>query len=558
MHGLELFPRARSAGSLTADTEPSATMSERVAPGRKMKRSASKGGSASRIHAAPSTVEQIEVSESHRREKTKEFNATERSSAAAAATDASKLRRLLLSKMSRESDEAQVESSLQRSSSLTATSVGPGVSRRPSVQPRTEAENFDNSLPVYFEKTLKGSSHRRAAASCTGKLQQVEKDDDLPQDEVSRRLQNRKTPKSSSKVRRFKSSNALCIDTSDPALAEDASVGSCTPMSAIRLTPLPGLGLLEDFGELRRNPTPQAASRCSRPSSRPSTSGRCNEGLLEPLTPTGICSGGADDEPDQLFSRRHSRFDALSRSSSSSTIANLLGDDVIKGAMTHSRPLRQSLKSSADGSSGGDQHGLYGAQAWPDLGSEGYPKCQSWSQCSTTASSLAADVIPHGSSGNSPPVPCREVNLGPLPRQSVWEDQRSEASQSLNVHEAFHLDDLGGSASALLRRRRLVPLSVDTQSLPASGSEQKEIRLLGKHEKIFDLYHWDEVLQEEGDGGKVVVCKPKGALGPNASPKRVMKIRSKESLERNGLQEQFRLLQLRMLNLPPHPGVLPI
>lgn len=92
--------------------------------------------------------------------------------------------------------------------------------------------------------------------------------------------------------------------------------------------------------------------------------------------------------------------------------------------------------------------------------------------------------------------------------------------------------------------------------------------------KIYDLYQWDEVLQEQGDGGKVVVCQPKshrealgGAAGAARSgpghgggvaPKLVMKMRSKESLERAGLTEQFRKSQERVLKLPPHVGVLPI
>jgi len=37
----------------------------------------------------------------------------------------------------------------------------------------------------------------------------------------------------------------------------------------------------------------------------------------------------------------------------------------------------------------------------------------------------------------------------------------------------------------------------------------KKIRSLQEGEKIFDLYYWEKVLQQEGDGGKVVVCRPK-------------------------------------------------
>lgn len=97
--------------------------------------------------------------------------------------------------------------------------------------------------------------------------------------------------------------------------------------------------------------------------------------------------------------------------------------------------------------------------------------------------------------------------------------------------------------------------------LPARG-----IRQLREDEKIFDLYYWEEVLQEVGDGGKVVVCRPKApstssgrgrsrrAPEPGTSD-RVMKIRAKVSIKD---VEKFRTVQLRMLNFPPHEGVMPI
>jgi serine/threonine protein kinase len=91
---------------------------------------------------------------------------------------------------------------------------------------------------------------------------------------------------------------------------------------------------------------------------------------------------------------------------------------------------------------------------------------------------------------------------------------------------------------------------------------------LGEHEKIFDLFAWDEVLQEEGDGGKVVVCRPKVEMpfvfsGSSSSSclSFVMKIRSKETIRENGGQveeDRFRVAQERMLNFPPHAGVMPL
>lgn len=86
-----------------------------------------------------------------------------------------------------------------------------------------------------------------------------------------------------------------------------------------------------------------------------------------------------------------------------------------------------------------------------------------------------------------------------------------------------------------------------------------DIKVLEEREKIFDRYTWKEVLQEEGDGGKVVVCTPKRPSSAGGSPTQyVMKIRSKESLQADSMEDTFRLAQLKMLNLPPHVGVLPL
>jgi len=82
---------------------------------------------------------------------------------------------------------------------------------------------------------------------------------------------------------------------------------------------------------------------------------------------------------------------------------------------------------------------------------------------------------------------------------------------------------------------------------PEEQEALKEIRVL-KDETIYDLYCWDEVLQEMGDGGKVVVCRPKNSLEEAFGY--VMKIRSKESLRKQNHEEQFRKSQIRMLNFP--------
>jgi calcium-dependent protein kinase len=91
---------------------------------------------------------------------------------------------------------------------------------------------------------------------------------------------------------------------------------------------------------------------------------------------------------------------------------------------------------------------------------------------------------------------------------------------------------------------------------------RKEIRHLDAGEKIFDLYHWsqEDVLQEEGAGGKVVVCWPKMPAGPEgaaAAPEaRVMKMIAKASHAKDGEEEQFRVAHLALLNMPLHPGIL--
>jgi len=150
----------------------------------------------------------------------------------------------------------------------------------------------------------------------------------------------------------------------------------------------------------------------------------------------------------------------------------------------------------------------------------------------------------------------------------------------------------------LLARRRkkapeLLPLSIARKhddKEDENGQETVRIRQLEPGEKIFDLYRWSEVIQEEGCGGKVVICAPKvpGEVSPSSpsspvSPTsgkawrredtlgsgagnetnvlggtHVMKIKSKEDLRKNSAEEQFRKAHLKMLNLPPHMGILPL
>jgi len=122
----------------------------------------------------------------------------------------------------------------------------------------------------------------------------------------------------------------------------------------------------------------------------------------------------------------------------------------------------------------------------------------------------------------------------------------------------------------LMRRRRTsgllkLPLhDSDAVSTPGGSPAlpqqplQKEIQWLPRGQKIFDLFSWKEVLQEDGDGGKVVVCQPKMLCNRLTLKSYIMKMRSKVSLERSGIPETFRKAQERLLNLPPHVGVLPL
>jgi len=108
------------------------------------------------------------------------------------------------------------------------------------------------------------------------------------------------------------------------------------------------------------------------------------------------------------------------------------------------------------------------------------------------------------------------------------------------------------------RAKDMSKLTIQTQ--PVKDIMKKQIRKLEEDEKIFDVYYWEEVLQECGDGGKVVICEPKdGGKTPKVKKGRfryVMKMRSKKDLEAHGLLRDFRKLQERLLNMPPHSNVL--
>jgi serine/threonine protein kinase len=74
-----------------------------------------------------------------------------------------------------------------------------------------------------------------------------------------------------------------------------------------------------------------------------------------------------------------------------------------------------------------------------------------------------------------------------------------------------------------------------------------------EEEKIFDIYEWRKVLQEDGDGGKVVICRRKNKKDGEEF---VLKMCSKKKWRTEESEQRFRQVQERMLAFPPHPGVL--
>lgn len=106
------------------------------------------------------------------------------------------------------------------------------------------------------------------------------------------------------------------------------------------------------------------------------------------------------------------------------------------------------------------------------------------------------------------------------------------------------------------------PLSRTSSPWAKDLQADKFIQRLSEGEKIFDRFFWDEVLQEQGDGGKVVVCRRKMSgqddRGEQGSrPEFVLKMRSKASFDNDEDSEATcRKIYQRLLKLPPHPGII--
>jgi len=94
--------------------------------------------------------------------------------------------------------------------------------------------------------------------------------------------------------------------------------------------------------------------------------------------------------------------------------------------------------------------------------------------------------------------------------------------------------------------------------LPARLCE--EIRLLPPGQRFAELYSSVGELPGEGEGQEVevLVCREVGSACGARDKEYLVRIHSKMFLASAGEEEQFRRCQERLLNLPPHAGVLPL
>eukprot|EP00930_Biecheleria_cincta_P007604 TRINITY_DN108840_c0_g1_i1.p1 TRINITY_DN108840_c0_g1~~TRINITY_DN108840_c0_g1_i1.p1 ORF type:complete len:622 (+),score=101.12 TRINITY_DN108840_c0_g1_i1:54-1919(+) len=96
-------------------------------------------------------------------------------------------------------------------------------------------------------------------------------------------------------------------------------------------------------------------------------------------------------------------------------------------------------------------------------------------------------------------------------------------------------------------------------SAAAAGSQTVELlrnftQLDGR--KIYDLYYWEQAIQEDGDGGKVVACRRKGSEAMEFDL--IMKIKSKTKLRNEKYLSSYQKVLMRMLNLKAHRNIVSI
>jgi len=119
------------------------------------------------------------------------------------------------------------------------------------------------------------------------------------------------------------------------------------------------------------------------------------------------------------------------------------------------------------------------------------------------------------------------------------------------------------ASSSLALRRDVQSLSIQTPELPVAGvtsrrpsrRTRRRIKRMDAEEKIYDFFSWKDVIQEDGDGGKVVVCRKKSE--ETSDHKYILKIRNKASIGSEKDLQEFRGMLVKMLNIQPHHGVIP-
>lgn len=98
------------------------------------------------------------------------------------------------------------------------------------------------------------------------------------------------------------------------------------------------------------------------------------------------------------------------------------------------------------------------------------------------------------------------------------------------------------------------PATARQQSNAASVPLRTITQLDGR--KIYDLYYWEQAIQEDGDGGKVVVCRRKESETTEFDL--VMKIKAKTKLRNESYLTSYRKVLMRMLNLEAHRNIISI
>eukprot|EP00931_Biecheleriopsis_adriatica_P040348 TRINITY_DN23113_c0_g1_i1.p1 TRINITY_DN23113_c0_g1~~TRINITY_DN23113_c0_g1_i1.p1 ORF type:complete len:640 (-),score=108.84 TRINITY_DN23113_c0_g1_i1:56-1975(-) len=163
-----------------------------------------------------------------------------------------------------------------------------------------------------------------------------------------------------------------------------------------------------------------------------------------------------------------------------------------------------------------------------------------WPSCASSTSSRRLDAPVH--------PPCQEGYSSPSMVAAPSGELDSEVLASVDPAALTPLASLHKPRPPPVARKRLCRGRAGPPN-PEDGG-WKSIQQLKEGEKIFDRFQWSHhaVLQEDGDGGKVVVCQRKGGNTPSF----VMKLKAKSSLMH---ADHFRRNMEWMLNLQPHPGV---